>query len=106
METGRDRIAAAAALGLFRVATRRLRRFVGIATMHQSDGGSMASKTSFAALARAVLVTFPMLASAFFVLPLLAGEIHEAAAEGDLAKVKQLVAKNPKLVNLRSELGE
>jgi len=62
--------------------------------MHQSDGGSMTSKTSFAALARAVLVAFPMLASSVFRrVPLLAGEIHEAAAEGDLAKVKQLVGE-------------
>lgn len=35
------------------------------------------------------------------IIPARAGEIHDAARKGDLAKVKALVAKNPKLVNER-----
>jgi len=40
-----------------------------------------------------------------FIIPGLAGEIHDAAGQGDLEKVKTLLAKDPKLLNLKDKEG-
>lgn len=39
----------------------------------------------------------------FIAIPVLAEEIHDAAQQGDLAKIKELLEKNPELLEARSE---
>jgi hypothetical protein len=50
---------------------------------------------------------FTMAVMVFFVLviPVLAGKIHDAAREGDLAKVKTLLTKDPKFLDIKDKDG-
>ena len=41
-----------------------------------------------------------------FVLPLLAGEIHDAARQGEIGKIKALLAKNPEAIALKDKDGK
>jgi ankyrin repeat protein len=45
-----------------------------------------------------------MMLAAF--MPVFAGEVHDAAKNGDLAKVKEILSKNPELITTQNEDGK
>ncbi|NIM15438.1 MAG: hypothetical protein GTO45_25970 [Candidatus Aminicenantes bacterium] len=51
-----------------------------------------------------IIILFTLLV--FFLIPVQAGEIHKAAKDGNLEKIKSLLAKNPELLNAGNKLQQ